>query len=650
MYNYIRTAAAIPKLKVADCIYNTTEIINIIMEAEKKQVQILAFPELCITSYTCSDLFLQSTLIEYAEKSLQKILEISKNKNMFITLGIPICCDNQTFNCIVAIFEGKILGIIPKTNIPNYNEFYEKRWFSSSNNLISNEINICNQNVPIGSDIIFKCKTIKNLKIGIEICEDLWSCIPPSSYQSISGATIIINGSASNEITTKNEYRKNLISQQSSRCICGYIYSSAGTGESTQDTVFSGHSMIYENGTLLKESKKFEKENNLIIADIDIELLSNDRKKNTGFMTEISKIKNYIKYREIEFNINKNNTDISKKFCRTVKPMPFVPDNNIMLNERCKDIFNIQIVGLSKRISHTNSKSLVIGISGGLDSTLALLVAVKTCDYLNIDRKIVHGITMPGFGTTDRTYNNALKLMNYLGITQKEVSIKSSVIQHFKDIEHNIDIHDITYENSQARERTQILMDYANKNLGMVIGTGDLSELALGWATYNGDHMSMYSVNSGVPKTLVRVLVKWIAENEIFDKNSKEILLDILNTPVSPELLPPDDKGNINQKTEEIVGPYELHDFFLYYIVRFGFSPKKILFLTEQAFKEKYSREIIIKWLKNFYKRFFSQQFKRSCLPDGPKVGTISLSPRSDWRMPSDASSKIWLEEANNLK
>lgn len=646
MYSFIRTAAAVPVLKVADCVYNTEEIIKLIDEASKKDVKILAFPELSITSYTCGDLFAQSTLIEYAEKSLEKIAEFSKDKDMFITVGLPVCCDNQTFNCIAGISKGKILGLIPKTNLPNYSEFYEERWFSSADDLISDEITICGQTVPIGSDILFTVENIKNLTIGIEVCEDLWSPIPPSSYQSIFGATVIINGSASNELATKHEYRRNLVAQQSSRCICGYIYSSAGTGESTQDTVFSGHSMICENGNMLSESKRFLREGSLTIADIDLELLANDRKKNTSFMTQLRKNERPLFFRNIKFTMEENSID---EFYRTVKPAPFVPDNNAMLNERCEDIFNIQVTGLAKRITHTNSKSLVVGISGGLDSTLALLVAVKACDYLGIDRKNVHGITMPGFGTTDRTYNNALNLMKSLGVTVKEISIKDAAIQHFKDIGHDINVHDVTYENTQARERTQILMDYANKEWGMVIGTGDLSELALGWATYNGDHMSMYGVNGGVPKTLVRVLVKWVAENENLGNNSAEILFDVLDTPVSPELLPPDKDGNINQKTEEIVGPYELHDFFLYYVVRFGFAPAKILFLAEKAFKGEYSRETLIKWIKNFYRRFFAQQFKRSCLPDGPKVGTISLSPRGDWRMPSDACGRIWLDEAEKL-
>lgn len=646
MYGFIRTAAAVPKLKVADCIYNTDEILNIIEEAYKKNVKILAFPELSITSYTCADLFAQTTLIEYAEKSLERIAEFSKDKDMFITVGLPVCCDNQTFNCIAAISKGKILGLIPKTCLPNYSEFYEERWFASSADIISDEVTICGQTVPIGADILFTAENIKNLTIGIEVCEDLWSPIPPSSYQSIFGATIIINGSASNELATKHEYRRNLVSQQSSRCICGYIYSSAGTGESTQDTVFSGHSMICENGNMLSESKRFLKEGSIIISDIDIELLANDRKKNTSFMTQLRKNEGPVFFRTVKFTLGENYID---DFYRTVKTAPFVPDNNIMLNERCEDIFNIQVTGLSKRITHTNSKALVVGISGGLDSTLALLVAVKACDYIGLDRKCVHGITMPGFGTTDRTYNNALNLMKSLGITLKEISIKDAAIQHFKDIGHDINIHDVTYENTQARERTQILMDYANKEYGMVIGTGDLSELALGWATYNGDHMSMYGVNGGIPKTLVRVLVKWVAENETLGEGAAEILFDVLDTPVSPELLPPDKDGNINQKTEEIVGPYELHDFFLYYVVRFGFTPAKILFLAEKAFNGKYTRETLIKWIKNFYRRFFAQQFKRSCLPDGPKVGTINLSPRGDWRMPSDAVGRIWLDEAEKL-
>ena len=644
MYGFIRVGSALPKCKLADCIYNTEELIQILQQANEKQIQILVFPELSITAYTCGDLFFQHSLLEYAEKGLNDIVKASQNIDVFAVVGIPIVIDNQLFNCAVAIYKGNILGIVPKSYLPNYSEFQEKRWFSSAKQLLSNEIVLCGQKVPIGTDLIFKAEHIPYCKIGIEICEDLWSVIPPSSYQALSGATILLNPSASNELASKYDYRKQLISQQSSRCIAAYVYSSSGIGESTQDMVFSGHGLIYENGTLLKESERFMKETQLIYADVDLELLQNDRMKNTTFAENQNC---HTAFREIIFSM-KPQTSI-KELQRIVKPHPFIPENNEYLDKRCQDIFHIQVAGLARRIEHTKAKSVVVGISGGLDSTLALLVSVKACDYLGISPKHVIGITMPGFGTTDRTYQNALSLMEALGIQTREISIQKAALQHFEDIGHDVSIHDVTYENTQARERTQILMDIANKENGFVVGTGDLSELALGWATYNGDHMSMYGVNAGVPKTLIRVLVRWIAEYGSLSQKANEILLDVLDTPVSPELLPPDEKGNINQKTEEIVGPYELHDFFLYYVVRFGFSPSKILFLAENAFQGEYERATLLKWLKNFYHRFFMQQFKRSCMPDGPKVGTISLSPRGDWRMPSDAYNHVWMEEVNKL-
>ena len=644
MYGFIRVGSALPKCKLADCIHNKEELIQILQQANEKQIQILVFPELSITAYTCGDLFFQHSLLEYAEKGLNDIIKASQNINVFAVVGMPIIIDNQLFNCAIAIYKGNILGVVPKSCLPNYSEFQEKRWFSSAKQLLSNEMILCGQKVPVGTDLIFKAEQIPYCKIGIEICEDLWSVIPPSSYQALSGATIILNPSASNELASKYDYRKQLISQQSSRCIAAYVYSSSGVGESTQDMVFSGHGLIYENGTLLKESERFIKETQLIYADVDLELLQNDRMKNTTFSENQYC---HTAFREITFSM-KPQTNI-EELQRIVKPHPFIPENNEYLDKRCQDIFNIQVAGLARRIEHTKAKSVVVGISGGLDSTLALLVSVKACDYLGISAKHVIGITMPGFGTTDRTYQNALSLMEALGIQTREISIQKAALQHFEDIGHDASIHDVTYENTQARERTQILMDIANKENGFVVGTGDLSELALGWATYNGDHMSMYGVNAGVPKTLIRVLVRWIAEYGSLSQKANEILLDVLDTPVSPELLPPDEKGNINQKTEEIVGPYELHDFFLYYVVRFGFSPSKILFLAEYAFKGEYQRETLLKWLKNFYHRFFMQQFKRSCMPDGPKVGTISLSPRGDWRMPSDAFNHVWMEEVNKL-
>ncbi len=643
MYNFIRVGSAIPKCKLADCIYNKDKIIRILQQACEKQIQVLVFPELSITTYTCGDLFFQSSLLSSAKSGLYDIVKASQDIDIFAVVGLPLSIDNQLFNCAVAIYKGTILGVVPKSCLPNYGEFYEKRWFSSAKQLLSKELFLCGQKVPVGTDLIFSAEQIPYCKIGIEICEDLWSVIPPSSYQSLYGATILLNPSASNELATKYDYRKQLISQQSSRCIACYVYSSSGVGESTQDTVFSGHGLIYENGTLLKESQRFLKETQLIYTDIDLELLANDRMKNTTFTDTQSDLPSF---REITFSMKPQNID---ELERIIKSQPFIPENNEFLDKRCRDIFNIQTVGLARRIEHTHAKTVVVGISGGLDSTLALLVCAKACDYLGISRNHIIGITMPGFGTTDRTYQNALSLMSALGVQTREISIQKAALQHFEDIGHDISVHDVTYENTQARERTQILMDIANKESGFVVGTGDLSELALGWATYNGDHMSMYGVNAGVPKTLIRVLVRWIAEYGSLSQKANEILFDVLDTPVSPELLPPDEAGNINQKTEEIVGPYELHDFFLYYVVRFGFSPAKILFLAEQAFNGEYERATLLKWLKNFYHRFFTQQFKRSCLPDGPKVGTISLSPRGDWRMPSDAFNSIWLEEVEKL-
>lgn len=639
MYGFVRVGAAVPKLEVANCKYNTQEILKLIKQANQENIKVLVFPELCLTAYTCGDLFFQQTLIDNSLTSLQYIIENTKYIDMVIALGLPISIDNQLFNCAVILDKGKILGVVPKTHVPNYSEFYEKRWFSSSKELISDTINLCTQQAPISSNLLFKDKN-SGLCIGVEICEDLWAALPPSSYLSVNGANIILNLSASNETVSKNEYRYSLISQQSARCMCAYVYSSAGCYESTTDLVFSGHSIISENGSILKETKKFSLTSELIYTEIDIERLNNDRKKINTFMDSYNSINNCNK---IYFQLEK-----PKKFelKRTINPLPFVPYDIKLKEKRCEEIFDIQVAGLAKRIQHTNSKSIVIGISGGLDSTLALLVCVKTCDYLKIDRKNVLGITMPGFGTTDRTYSNAINLMKALSISTKEISIADACLKHFEDISHNKDIHDTTYENTQARERTQILMDIANKENGFVVGTGDLSELALGWATYNGDHMSMYAVNSSIPKTLVRSLVQYIAYK--LDEKAKSILLDILDTPVSPELLPPTKDGKIEQKTEDLVGPYELHDFYLYYMVRFGFSPKKILYLAQAAFKQ-YNKETILKWLKVFYKRFFTQQFKRSCMPDGPKVGSICLSPRGDWRMPSDASYTLWLDELNNL-
>lgn len=646
MLGYVRIGAAVPKVHVADCIYNKEEIIKSIEDAHEKGVKVLAFPELSVTGYTCADLFFQLPLIHVAEQAVKEIAEASASVDMVIVLGVPVVADHQTFNCAILLHQGHILGIVPKTFIPNYNEFYEERWFASAKDLIREEIVYAGQTVPIGADLLFRCDTIPDLKIGVEICEDLWVPVPPSSYQAIYGATVLLNLSASTEQASKPIYRTQLITQQSSRCIAAYVYASAGIGESTQDAVFSGHSMICENGTVFSETESFCPESQLIYGDIDLEILANDRRRHSTFTDQLSQPDGQRFYREVLFSMEDAPLQELK---RPISSTPFAPAKGDALEARCKNIFSIQATGLARRFEHTHADTLVIGISGGLDSTLALLVAAKACNFLKIDRRHILAVTMPGFGTTDRTYHNALDLMTALGVQKKEISIKDAALQHFKDIGHDPNVHDVTYENTQARERTQILMDLANKTNGLVVGTGDLSELALGWATYNGDHMSMYGVNAGVPKTLVRVLTNWVAQSKEFGEKASAILLDVLDTPISPELLPPDANGKINQKTEDLVGPYELHDFFLFQILRFGFHPAKVLYLAEQAFGKQYDRDTLLKWLKNFYRRFFVQQFKRSCLPDGPKIGALGLSPRSDWRMPTDAFSRIWMEEVERL-
>jgi len=644
MYSFLRVGAAVPKMKIADCCYNREAIIEMAAEACDKKIKFITFPELAVTGYTCGDLFMQTSLISSAKESLKYIADKTAQLDMVMVIGVPLDISNRLFNCAAVIYKGKVIGLVPKTHMPNYSDFYEKRWFDSAHDLDVESVELFGYEVPVGKDLLFKSSSFEQFVFGIEICEDLWVPVPPSSYLALNGANIIVNPSASNEIAAKNEYRHSLISNQSARCICSYVYASSGIFESTQDTVFSGHSLICENGVIINESTRFSKENELIYSDIDLELIANDRRKNTSFFDCVNPNG---PSRFVYFDMPEDN---STEVERNISPSPFTPGKGKALERRCEDIFKIQYTGLARRVIHTNARSLVLGISGGLDSTLALLVAVKACDFLGIPRTSVLGITMPGFGTTDRTYNNALDLMKALGVRIKEISIKKAALQHFEDIGHDPAVHDVTYENAQARERTQILMDISNKEGGFVVGTGDLSELALGWATYNGDHMSMYSVNSGVPKTLVRVVVNWIAETGQLSKEISDILKDILDTPISPELLPPDKDGNINQKTEDLVGPYELHDFFIYYVVRYGYRPSKIYYLAKKAFEGAYDNETILKWLKNFYRRFFSQQFKRSCVPDGPKVGTISLSPRGDWRMPTDAVNTIWMNEVETLK
>ena len=644
MYSFLRVGAAVPKIKIADCCYNRERIIEMAIDANDKKVKFLTFPELSITGYTCGDLFMQTSLISSAKESLKYIADKTAQLDMVMVVGLPLVVSNRLFNCAAVVFKGKIIGLVPKTHMPNYSDFYEKRWFDSAQDLNIKDVNLFGYDVPIAKDLLFKSSSFEQFVFGVEICEDLWVPVPPSSYLALNGANIIVNPSASNEIAAKNEYRYSLVSNQSARCICGYVYASSGIYESTQDTVFSGHSLICENGVIINENSRFCKENELIYSDIDLELIANDRRKNTSFFDCVNPNG---PSRFVYFDMAEDNTTQIERF---ISPSPFTPGNGKSLERRCEDIFKIQYTGLARRVMHTNAKSLVIGVSGGLDSTLALLVAVKACDFLEIPRTSVLGITMPGFGTTDRTYNNALELMKALGIRIKEISITKAALQHFEDIGHDPAVHDVTYENAQARERTQILMDISNKEGGFVVGTGDLSELALGWATYNGDHMSMYSVNCGVPKTLVRVVVNWIAETGQLSQEICDILKDILDTPISPELLPPDKDGNINQKTEDLVGPYELHDFFIYYVVKHGYRPSKIYYLAKMAFEGVYDNETILKWLKSFYRRFFSQQFKRSCVPDGPKVGNISLSPRGDWRMPTDAVNTIWMNEVETLK
>ena len=639
-YGFVKVAAAVPRVKVADCKFNSERLEGLITIAEGKGVQILTFPEMCITGYTCGDLFAQQLLLEQAEMALIQILNSTRQLDIISILGMPVVVNSTVINAAVVIQKGKILGVVPKTYLPNYKEFYEQRWFTSALQVSENSVRLCGQIVPMGNNLLFETA---ETTFGIEICEDLWATVPPSSSLALQGAEIIFNLSADDEGIGKHNYLCSLISQQSARCISGYVFSSSGFGESTTDVVFAGNGLIYENGYLLARSERFCMEEQLIINEIDVECIRAERRVNTTFAANKANCPGKEAVRISTEFVNSKDLNLT----RTFNPHPFVPQGS-ELNSRCEEIFSIQIAGLAQRLLHTGAKTAVIGISGGLDSTLALLVCVKTFDKLGLSRKDILGITMPGFGTTDRTYHNAIDLMNSLGVSIREISIREACIQHFKDIGHDLNIHDVTYENSQARERTQILMDIANQTWGMVIGTGDLSELALGWATYNGDHMSMYGVNAGIPKTLVKHLVQWVAENGM-DETSKAILLDIVDTPISPELIPADENGEIKQKTEDLVGPYELHDFFLYYFLRFGFRPSKIYFLAQTAFSGVYDDETIKKWLQTFFRRFFNQQFKRSCLPDGPKVGSISISPRGDWRMPSDASSAAWLKEIAEL-
>lgn len=636
---FVRVGTLVNKLSLGNVIENAKEISRQIKKAYEAGVEIIVTPELSLTGYTCGDMFLQDKLVKDSIIGLEYVLSETKSLNIISIIGMPISTNNALFNCGVVINRGKLLGIIPKTYIPNYKEFYECRWFSSSLNLDINEIELLGQKVPLGCDLLFQDRKNPNITFAIEICEDLWAVTPPSNDYAKSGATIIFNLSSSNELIGKHNYRKNLISSQSSKTISAYIYASSGMLESTSDILFGGASLIYENGTLLKEGERFLTESNIIYQDIDVLRLVNDRRVNKSFnFSSDNKI-----YRRINIDIHNNISKLERKYSK----YPFVPKDDILRNERCLEIINIQSNALARRLIQLNYPKCVIGMSGGLDSTLAFLVTVRAFEKLNLDNKNIIGITMPGFGTTDRTYNNSIKLVESYNTTLKEINIKEACAIHMKDIGLNPTDISITYENIQARERTQILMDVANMEKGIVIGTGDLSELALGWCTYNGDHMSMYSVNSSIPKTLIRYLVNWFMDNEKGIRH--DVLKDILSTPISPELLPPDKYGNIVQKTENSIGPYVLHDFFLYHFLRHGVRPKKLYFLALHTFND-FSREDILNYLKVFIKRFFTQQFKRNCVPDGIKVGSISLSPRGDLRMPSDMEYKSYLKELNELE
>lgn len=648
-YGFVKVAAAVPRVKVADCNYNTEQIENLIAQAEGQGVEVICFPELSVTSYTCQDLFHQQLLLEEAETSLLKLVEFCRSLNIIAIVGAPLSFKGMLLNVAVIIHKGKILGVVPKTYLPNYNEFYEHRWFASGASLENTKLKFCGQNVLVGTHLLFEAT---HFTFGVEICEDLWSVVPPSSKLALAGAEIIFNLSASNDIVGKSRYVENLVEGQSARALAGYVYSGCGFGESTQDLVFAGRAYIAENGHILSSLQRFQMEDQMLINEIDVERLRMERRINTTFYAGRALLGDVEKYVTIEMDpviIPEERFNLT----RMVDPLPFIPTGR-ELDLRCEEILHLQAQGLAQRIVHTKAQTVVVGVSGGLDSTLALLVCVEAFDLLKLNRKGIVGITMPGFGTTGRTYSNAVNLMKSLGVSIREISIRDACIQHFHDLGQSLSDHDVTYENGQARERTQILMDAANQMGGFVVGTGDLSELALGWATYNGDHMSMYAVNVSVPKTLVRYLVEWVSMHRM-DDLSRSILLDIIDTPISPELIPADENGNISQITEDLVGPYELHDFFLYYFLRYGFRPSKIFYLATRAFDghdkraKVYDESIIKKWLTIFCRRFFAQQFKRSCLPDGPKVGSCSLSPRGDWRMPSDATSEAWLEECEHL-
>ena len=651
-FGFYRVAAATPKLRLADIEFNTKEIFRYISDAERSNCTAITFPELAVTGYSCADLFHNSMLINKSATALEKIAEFTSDLNIIVIVGAPIKVRQHLYNCAVVIHHGQIRGLVPKINLPNYREFYEKRWFDSGVN-IDDSVYFKTHDSPVKISPYQVFRVNDDFQFGIEICEDMWSVIPPSSQLVLNGATIIFNPSASNELVTKDEYRKNLISQQSGRCICGYVYASSGVHESTTDVVYGGRSYIAINGAIATKNKRFNQHGSIIYSDIDCQRLVYGRISESSFGISCRNNKSKNPFYTINFDSNyvnllnlADNQD-QLEFCKISKK-PFVPKNYDKRTQNCQEIFNIQKTALAKRVNHTNAKKLIIGISGGLDSTLALLVCVETFKLLYRDISDIIAVTMPGFGTTDRTYNNAVNLCNELGVELREIDIKDACELHFKNIGHDSSIHDVTYENVQARERTKILMDLANKEQGILIGTGDLSEIALGWSTYNGDHMSMYAVNCSIPKTLIKYLIEWVVEME--SENIQDILRDIIDTPVSPELLPNTADSEINQKTEDIIGPYELHDFFLYHFVKYGAEPKKLFFIAQRVFNEKYTSDRIIWTLKSFIWRFFSQQFKRSCIPDGPKVGTISLSPRGDWRMPSDCCYTLWISELEAME
>lgn len=633
---FIKTAAATPRITVADCKANGEEILRLVRKMAKEHAKIMVFPELCITGYTCQDLFLQRRLLDSARDTLLWIAKETKETDALIFVGIPICFEGKLYNAAAALNRGKVLAIIPKTYLPNYGEFYEQRHFASGHENIT-YLNLGGEEIPFGTNLILYSKEVPDLTVAAEICEDLWVPVPPSVHHAVAGARIIVNLSASNEMVGKESYRRKLVTGQSARLVCGYVYANAGEGESTQDLVFGGQNMIAENGVILSAGKRFE--NSVIYGEIDVKRLSDERRRLSTYPMEDQK-----GYVRIPFKVREEETILSRIFPK----YPFVPDNLEERDLRCEEILNIQATGLKTRMEHIHCSRAMVGLSGGLDSTLALLVIARAFDMMGQKREKIHCVTMPCFGTTDRTYQNACHLSARIGAKLSEINIMEAVKQHFADIGHDIQVHDVTYENCQARERTQVLMDLANQENAILVGTGDLSELALGWATYNGDHMSMYGVNASVPKTLVRHLVRYYADT-CKDETLQKVLMDILDTPVSPELLPPKE-GQIAQKTEDLVGPYELHDYFLYYMLRAGFDPAKIYRTACETFMGMYEKETILKWLKIFYRRFFAQQFKRSCLPDGPKVGSVAVSPRGDLRMPSDASARIWLEQLEELQ